>query len=129
MRIERIGDAPFYMTGATTDELWPLVRDHHYTRRMAGLVLHAFAWREPGGMFGDTGEPFAGITFSQPVSRNLPQDALELSRLVKRPEYDVRLSRLVSWALRWLRSNTNRPFVLSYADTTHGHHGDRKSVV
>lgn len=111
------------MTGATADELWPLVRDYHYSRRMAGLVRHAFAWREPGGMFGDTGEPVAGVIYSQPVNRNFPPEAAELSRLIRQNSFTGKLSVLVTWSLRWLRANTETPFVLSYADTTQGHHG------
>jgi hypothetical protein len=111
------------MTGASADELWPLVRDYHYSRRMAGLVRHAFAWREPGGLFGETGEPLAGVIYSQPVNRNFPPEAAELSRLIRRNDFDGKLSQLVSWSLRWLRANTSTPFVLSYADTTQGHHG------
>lgn len=112
-----------FMTGATADELWPLVRDYHYSRRNAGLVRHAFAWRIPGGLFGTTGEPVAGITYSQPVNRNFPPDSAELSRLVRRNDFAGDLSTFVTWSLRWLRANTTTPFVLSYADTTHGHHG------
>jgi hypothetical protein len=111
------------MTGATADELWPLVRDFHYSGRSAGLVRHAFAWREPGGLFGETGEPQAGITYSQPVNRNFPPDCAELSRLVRREGFSAPLSSFVAWSLRWLRSATETPFVLSYADTTQGHHG------
>lgn len=111
------------MTGASPDELWPLVRDYHYSRRMAGLVRHAFAWREPGGMFGDTGEPLAGVIYSQPVNRNFPSDSAELSRLIRRDDFNGSLSSLVTWSLRWLRANTETPFVLSYADSTQGHHG------
>ena len=111
------------MTGATSDELWPLVRDYHYSERMAGLVRHAFAWRENGGLFGDTGRPLAGVIYSQPVNRNFPPASAELSRLVRRDDFGGRLSELVSWSLRWLRGNTPTPFVLSYADSTQGHHG------
>jgi hypothetical protein len=111
------------MNGATADELWPLVRDFHYSRRSAGLVRHAFAWREVGGMFGDTGEPLAGLTYSQPVNRNFPSESAELSRLIRRNDFQEPISELVTWSLRWLRANTTTPFVLSYADTTQGHHG------
>jgi hypothetical protein len=111
------------MTGASADELWPLVRDCHYSKRMSGLVRHAFAWREPGGMFGDTGKPVAGVTYSQPVNRNFPHDSIELSRLIRADGFDRQISEFVAWSLRWLRANTPYPFVLSYADTTHGHHG------
>lgn len=111
------------MTGATADEVWPLVRDFHYSKRNAGLIHHAFAWREPGGLFGETGEPLAAISYSQPVSRNHPQTALELSRLVRKEGFTKPLSQFVAWSLRWLRANTETPFVLSYADSTQGHHG------
>ena len=111
------------MTGASPEEVWPLVRDYHYSRRNAGVIHHAFAWRKPGGLFGETGEPLAAVTYSQPVSRNFPSDALELSRLVRRDDFTEKLSVLVSWSLRWLRANSEVPFVLSYADTTQGHHG------
>ncbi len=111
------------MTGASPEEIWPLVRDFHYSRRNAGLVRHAFAIRRGGGLFGDTGEPIAGITYSQPVNRNFPPDSAELSRLVRRDDYEGNLSAFVTWSLRWLRANTTTPFILSYADTTQGHHG------
>lgn len=111
------------ITGASAEELWPLVRDYHYSRRMAGLVRHAFAWRAPGGLFGETGEPFAGVVYSQPVNRNFPPESAELSRLIRRDDFTGKLSELVTWTLRWLRANTTTPFVLSYADTTQGHHG------
>jgi hypothetical protein len=111
------------MTGADEAEIWPLVRDYHYSRRSAGLVRHAFAWRRPGGLFGETGEPVAGITYSQPVNRNFPAASAELSRLVRRDDFSGNLSAFVTWTLRWLRANTETPFILSYADTTHNHHG------
>lgn len=111
------------MTGATADEIWPLVRDHHYSRAMPASVVHAFAWRRPGGLFGDTGEPLAGALYSPPSGRGWPDDALELSRLVRLPSLDVQLSAFVAWTLRWLRANTSFGFVLSYADDGQDHHG------
>lgn len=115
--------ANLVMTGADEGELWPLVRDYHYSKRMAGLIRHCFAWREAGGLFGDTGIPVAGVIFSQPVNRNFNPQSVELSRLVRRDDFAGGISQLVAWSLRWLRANTCIPFVLSYADTTQGHHG------
>jgi len=112
-----------FMTSAEPDEIWPLVRDFHYRRRMPAIVHHAFAWRSPGGLWGDFGDPLAAVIYSQPVSRNFPPNSMELSRLVRRDDFAEQLSQLVSWSLRWLRGHTAAPFVLSYADTTHGHHG------
>ncbi len=111
------------MTGATADEIWPLVRDYHYSGRSAGLVRHAFALREAGGLFGDTGELVAGITYSQPVNRNFPPESAELSRLVRKDDFRGQLSEFVTWSLRWLRKASETPFVLSYADSTQDHHG------
>jgi len=51
------------MTGANPDELWPLIKAFHYSRRMPSAPMHSFAWRKPGGLFGDTGEPVAGAMF------------------------------------------------------------------
>jgi hypothetical protein len=116
-------DSPLFMTGATQDEVWPLVRKYHYSKRMPSAVLHCFAWRTEGGLFGDTGEPQAAAIYGQPVNRNWPHDALELQRLVRRDDFDKPLSQFLSWTIRWLRSNTSHPFILSYADTGEGHHG------
>lgn len=111
------------MTGATADEIWPLVRDYHYSKRACHSVSHGFAWRKPGGLFGDTGEIQAAIAYSSPVNKHYPNDALELIRLVRRTDMDRSLSEFVSWSLRWLRANTETPFVLSYADSAQSHHG------
>jgi hypothetical protein len=112
-----------YMTGASLDEVWPLVRDFHYSSRLPSAVQHVFAWRKPGGLFGDFGEPLAAIIYGIPVNRSWPSDALELQRLVKHPSLESPLSEFVAWSLRYLRANTNVPFVLSYADSGQGHHG------
>lgn len=111
------------MTGASADEVWPLVRDFHYSRRMPGIPLFCFAWRREGGLFGDTGEPVAAAIFGKSANNKWPQDALELQRLVRRDDFALPLSSFVSWSLRWLRANTETPFAFSYADTGQSHHG------
>ena len=110
-------------TGATADELWPLVRDHHYSRRMPGVVQHCFAAREVGGLFGDTGVPLAGVIFGKSANNQWPQDAVELQRLVRVDSLKTQLSQLVAFSLRFLRANYEIPFAFSYADTGEGHHG------
>ena len=112
-----------FMTGASQDEVWPLVRDFHYSKRMPSAIQHCFAWRGSGGLFGDFGEPQAAVIYGNPVNRNWPSDALELQRLVRRDDFTMPLSQLVGWSLRWLRQHTNVPFVLSYAGTEQEHHG------
>lgn len=111
------------MTGATADEVWPLVRDYHYSRRMPGVTTNCFAWRKPGGLFGDTGEPQAAIIYGISANNKWPQDAVELQRLVRRDDFERPLSSFVAWSLRWLRANTEVPFAFSYADTGQSHHG------
>jgi hypothetical protein len=112
------------MTGATADELWPLVRDHHYSRRMPSAPQHCFAIRRPGGLFGDTGEPVAGIIYGSPVNKYISDGiAVELLRLVRAPDYRRPLSHFVTWSLRWLRANTRFGICVTYADTAHGHYG------
>ena len=114
---------PLFMTGAEQAEVWPLVRDFHYSKKMPSAVTHCFTWRKAGGLFGDFGEPVAAAIYGQPTNRNWPQDALELLRLVRRDDLDRPISEFLAWSLRWLRSNTNAQFCLSYADTAEGHHG------
>jgi hypothetical protein len=111
------------MTGASQDEVWPLIRDYHYSKRMPSAIRYSFCVRETGGLFGDTGELLAAAVFGQPVNRNWDKTAVELQRLVRTPNYTEPLSRLIAWSLKWLRGNTKIPFVLSYADTSKGHHG------
>lgn len=113
----------FVMTGASPDEVWPLIREHHYSHRMPSNIQHCFVWRQSGGLFGDTGEPVAAVVYGVPVNRNWPTDALELQRLVRHPTFKMPLSELIGFSLRWLRVHTGTPFVLSYADSGKGHHG------
>jgi len=111
------------MTGATPDECWPLVRDFHYSKRMPSVTLHCFALREPGGLFGDTGEIVAAIIYGLGANNAWPNDALELQRLVRRDNLEFPLSSFVAWSLRWLRKNTGTQLAFSYADSGQGHHG------
>jgi len=113
----------FVFTGASSHEVWPLVRDFHYSKRMPSAVKHCFACRGPGGLFGDTGELVAAIVYGNPVNRNWPQGILELQRLVRRDDFTGQLSEFIAWTLRWLNANKPAPLVLSYADSDQGHHG------
>lgn len=114
---------PMYMTGATAAEIEPLVMAHHYSKRMPGAIQHAFAWRDAGGLFGDYGEPMAGILYGQPNNAAWPDDVLELQRLVRMPHVTLPLSSFVAWSLRWLKKHAQIAFLISYADTDQNHHG------
>lgn len=112
-----------HMTGATIEEIRPLLREHHYLGAKTSGPMFVFAWRRKGGMFGDTGEPVAGIVFTSPINRYFGQGSVELTRLVRSPELEEPLSRFVGWSLRWLKQNTDIKYCLSYADIAAGHHG------
>lgn len=109
------------MTGAQPEELWPLVRGFHYSRRMPGNIQHCYAIRKPGGFFGDTGEPVAGAIFSIPPTR-WGEELIELTRLVRHPACDVPLSSLIAFSAGWLRK-AGWALAVSFADRTQGHHG------
>ncbi len=111
------------MTGATLDEVKPLLGAYHYLGARCANPIHVFACRRPGGLLGDTGEPVAAIVYASPVNRYFGQGAIEISRLVRRPDYDAPLSAFISWSLRWLKSNTKWLYCLAYADSGAGHHG------
>ena len=109
------------MTGATAKELWPLVRDYHYSKRLPGNIQHCYAVRCSGGLFGDTGIPVAGTMFSLPPTR-WAEEVIELSRLIRHPDYSIPLSKLIAFSCSRLRKN-NWHLVISFADWTQRHHG------
>lgn len=113
--------ADFFMTGAEEDEVWPLVRDFHYSRRMPKNILHCYVIRTSGGLFGDKGEPIAASVFSLPPTR-WSEEVTELSRLVRNPKCDVPLTKLLSFSCHWLKI-AKRPLIVSFADWTQHHHG------
>lgn len=111
----------FILSGATQDEVWPLIRDHHYSGRMPANVQHCFSVRKPGGLFGDTGEPVAAVVFTIPPTK-WSEEIVELARLVRIPDYDQPLTQLIAFASRWLRK-AGWSLAVSFADWTHNHHG------
>ncbi|MET0724359.1 MAG: hypothetical protein ABWY64_26525 [Tardiphaga sp.] len=112
----------YLMTGAEAVELWPLIRDHHYSGRMPAPIKHCYAARKQGGLFGDSGEPIAGIIYVIPAGRWAENGVLELARLVRHPEYKEPLSKFISFSCAWLRKS-GWNIVVSYADCIQGHHG------
>lgn len=111
----------FFLTGAEPDEVWPLVRDFHYSRRMPAAIQHCYCIRSAGGLFGDKGEVLAGVVFTIPGTR-WSEELLELARLARRPDCDVPLTKLIAFACHWLKL-ARHPLVISFADRTQGHHG------
>jgi len=88
---------------------------------MSAAIVHCYAIRTGGGLFGDYGEIIAAATFSIPPAR-WGEDVIELSRLVRSPECQIPLTKLISFACSHLKRN-GRDLVVSYADQTQNHHG------
>jgi hypothetical protein len=109
------------MSGADPEEIWPLVKQFHYSRRMPGNIQHCYAIRLAGGLFGDKGEVVAGSIFSIPGTR-WSEEVLELTRLVRHPDCAVPMSRLIAFSCHWLKLSKH-PLVVSFADWTQNHHG------
>lgn len=111
----------YHMTGASPDEVWPLIKRYHYSKRMPGNIRHCYAARESGGMFGDSGEVLAAAIYSNPPTR-WAEEVIELTRLVRSQEFPVPLTRLLSFSTTWLKTQ-GHVLAVSYADWTQGHHG------
>lgn len=111
------------MTGATISEVRPLLDRYHYLGSKLADPMFVFAWRMPGGLLGDTGEPVAAVIYASPANRYFKNGSIELTRLVRANYLREPLSQFVAWSLRWLRRNTDLLFCLSYADSAAGHHG------
>ncbi len=112
---------PVFMTGADQSEVWPLVRDYHYSGRMPANVQHCYGARLAGGLFGDDGPLIAAAVFTIPPTR-WSESVIELARLVRHPDHEYPLSRLIGFACQWLRK-AGWPLAVSFADWTHNHHG------
>lgn len=110
------------MTGAELDEVIPLLRQYHYLgHKDVATPRYVFAWREPGGLLGDTGTPVAAAIFASPANRYFT-NAIDMTRLVRKPELDLQLSQFVAWCLRWIKRNSDIGLCISYADSSL-HHG------
>src|SRR3954470_2536873 len=72
-------------------EVWPLIRDHHYSHRMPSNIQHTYCWRSSGGLFGEHGPVVAAAMFSIPPTR-WSEDLIELTRLVRAPDVAMPLS-------------------------------------
>jgi hypothetical protein len=109
------------MTGAEPDELWSLIKRFHYSKRMPGNIQHCYAVRAAGGLFGNHGEPLAGAIYSIPGTR-WGEELIELTRLVRSPDFAVPLTKLISFSTGWLKRQ-GWALAVSFADRTQGHHG------
>lgn len=116
-----MSDASTIYTGADADEVNGLIREHHYSARMPSNIQHIYAARDSGGLLGDTGTVRAAAIFSIPPTR-WAEPVLELSRLVRDPEWNVNLSQLLAFSARHIKASGHH-LLVSFADWTQGHHG------
>lgn len=120
-RAEGVDPSTLHFRVGHMDAAAALICEHHYSGRMAGNVQYVCTWHESGGLFGDYGEPIAACTFSIPGTRwSVP--VLELSRLVRLPNYHVSLTAFISLACKMLKAS-NEHLIVSFADATQQHHG------
>lgn len=94
-------------------EVFQLVEEFHYS----GLVPAAI--KRVDGLKLD-GRIVAGIIWTTPASR-WPEPTIELARLVRRDDTPSPLSFLISQSCKRLKKTED--LALSFADTTHSHHG------
>lgn len=99
-----------------------LVHDHHYSARLPGSIQLIATWHDDGGLFGDSGEAVAGLSFSSPPTR-WSEPVLELTRLVRSDDCCRPLTGFIAEAVSWVRHKRMADLLVSFADPTFGHHG------
>lgn len=115
-------DGVFFWTGVGQREANDLVSRFHYSHRVPANVQCVVTAHERGGLFGDRGRAIAAVFFSIPPTR-WSEDVWELSRLVRRDDADLPLTSLIAEACNIIRRHKSMDLLVSYADSTHGHHG------
>ena len=118
----RSPDTALFMHTGETDVAKALVKRYHYSRRWPGNVMLCCTWHEAGGLFGDSGEAVAACLFTVPPPA-WSEPLWELSRLVRRDDADISLTKLIGAGVRFIQSKRMTDLIISYADTTQGHHG------
>ena len=93
-----------------------MVLDHHYSH----LVPTAVVYR--AGLIDSAGDLAAVVMFSVPSTR-WGEPVRELARLVRLPNHKPPLTSLIGKACKELRKRGLADLVVSFADSTQGHHG------
>ena len=115
-----------YTDSCCINEAAELVERHHYAGRMPSrpAVVRCFAWRCPGGLFGDAGPAAAAAVFALPGNQYLRETGcIELARIARTPDLQQPLSRFIAWTVRRIATEQRPTFIISYADAGQGHHG------
>lgn len=104
----------------TLRECASLLINEHYAHKLPKNVKVTYA----DLLYVPTRRPIACCTFSGPTGPfENAAGILELTRLVRMPDYDRQLTKLVSKALGWLRVHKAAELLISLADAEEDHHG------
>lgn len=96
----------------------PLVLRHHYSRRVPANIQLCYGDLD----YGPPRRVLACSVFSIPASRwEVP--IWELTRLVRLPEYQLPLTKLIGSALGHIRKQRLIDLIVSFADSEEDHHG------
>lgn len=96
-----------------------LVYEKHYSHRLPTVVKLCYA----ATVYSPGREVKACTIFSRPVGRWETANLWELTRLVRQPNFDVPLTRLISKAVGYIRSQRGTELLISFADVEEDHHG------
>lgn len=114
---------PYNFLCGQIEEAKSLVLRFHYSKRFSANVQFVGTFHKDGGLFGDQGECIAAAVFSIPPTV-WSEEVLELTRLVKHPNYKFELSKLISLCVKEIKKSKKRfDLLVSYADSTQKHHG------
>ena len=111
-----------YWVDSAQDEAEDLVKVFHYSHSIPAAVQCIVTAHEDGGLFGDKGRAVAAVFFTIPPTR-WSEDVWELARLVRRDDVMLPLTSLIAEACRIIRRRKSVDLLVSFADSTHGHHG------
>jgi len=117
--------APYYQekifyASNRLNEASALVEKYHYSHRPPANVQFVGSIHLGGGLFGDLGECVAACFFSIPPTR-WKESVWELSRLVRKDDFQFPLTQLISKCCNWIKNSQD--LLVSFADIGFHHHG------
>lgn len=95
-----------------------IILKHHYSHRLPGAVTLCFADIE----YEPVRRTLACVMFGWALGRS-EESMWELTRLVRLPEYDKPLTKLIAKAMGHIRQHKLIDLVCSFADSEEDHHG------
>lgn len=96
-----------------------IVETYHYSHRMPRSVKLCYGHV----VYSPEMQTQACVIYSQATGRWEAENLWELSRLVRIPEFDDPMTRLISKSIGYIRKHKLTELVVSFADATQDHHG------